>query len=106
MSRETKLFINIISHFAAALFTVYLGSKYAKDFDAFSWSLTTAIWIGIAGHRNGQLIKAKYAFNEVIQEAMDAAMEIKETVNTLKVRKITKDLQKDMIIKASIQDTV
>lgn len=106
MSRETKLFINGLSHLAAAIFTLYLGYRHIDQPDTFTWCLTAVFWIAIAGYRNSELIKTNYAFDEVIEEATKTALDIqaKVTVNTLKVRELTKELQKDMLRKASIED--
>lgn len=84
MSRETTLFINLLGHSIAVLYTLYQAYTHFDDQSTFVWCLTTAAWISIAGYRSNQFIKLKADFKEVVEESIEISLMIKESVDALK----------------------
>lgn len=84
MTTKTRLLINLFSHTAAVLFTLYAAVKHIDDMHVFTWCLTSAAWIGIAGYRNSSLIKVQAEFDNLLDEATIAALQIREKVRRLK----------------------
>lgn len=78
MSRETSLFINLFVHFIAVSAALFLTYNHINEPDVIIYCVTLILWIGVAGHRNSQLIKTKYAFKEVLEEAMKDTIQIKK----------------------------
>lgn len=69
---------------AAVLFTLYAAATHMDDIRVFTWCLTSAVWIGIAGYRNSTLIKVQAEMNDLLEEATITALQIREKVRRLR----------------------